>query len=52
MQLKQEQLDSFKLLYKEKFNIELNDREALEYWLKLLNFMKVILLFNKKKDEF
>lgn len=46
MQLKTEQVASFKELYKQKFNVELSDREALEKWLKLVNLMKIVLLPN------
>lgn len=46
MQLKPEQVQSFKALYKEKFNVELTDQEALEKWLKLVSLMKIILLPN------
>lgn len=46
MKLKPQQVASFKTLYKEKFNVELSDREALEMWLKLVNLMKIVLLPN------
>ena len=46
MQLKPHQVQSFKTLYKQKFNVELTDQEALEKWLKLVNLMKIILLPN------
>jgi len=46
MQLKPHQVQSFKALYKEKFNIELTDQEALEKWLKIVSLMKIILLPN------
>lgn len=46
MQLKQHQVKSFKSLYKQKFNVELSNEEALEMWLKLVNLMKIVLLPN------
>jgi hypothetical protein len=33
-------------LYKEKFNVDLTDQEALEKWLKIVSLMKIILLPN------
>jgi len=44
MKLKKEDLIKFKKLYKQRFNVELSDREALDIWLKLLNLVKNILL--------
>lgn len=49
MQLKPEQIASFKTLFKQKFNVELSEKEALEMGLKLVSLMKTILLSNQKK---
>lgn len=46
MQLKPEQVQSFKELYRKHFNIELTEQEALEKALKLVNLMKIVLLRN------
>lgn len=38
-----EQLDEFKKIYKQKFNIDLSDQKALEYALSLVNLMRVLI---------
>ncbi len=48
MQLTTEQINSFKLLYKKHFDIELDNKEALDLWLVLINHVKVILSSNQK----
>lgn len=48
MQLTTEQIDSFKVLYKKYFKIDLNSNEALDLWLALVNHTKIILLSNQK----
>ena len=48
MQLTTEQIDSFKVLYKKHFDIELENKEALDLWLVLINHVKIILSSNQK----
>lgn len=48
MQLTTQQIDSFKLLYKKYFDIELDNKEALDLWLVLVNHVKIILSSNQK----
>lgn len=44
MTLKTTDLENFKAIYKQKFNIDITDQQALEYWTSLVNLMKIILL--------
>ncbi len=42
MEIAPQQLEKFRALYREKFNIELTPKEALEKAIPLLNIMKVV----------
>jgi len=50
MQLTEKQLNDFKELYYKQFWIELNNADALEYWLKLVNLVKIVTENNENKD--
>jgi len=43
MQLNTKDLEKFKAIYKSKFDIELTNKQALEYWTSLVNLMKLLL---------
>jgi hypothetical protein len=47
--ISKEQLEKFKIIYKNQFGEELSDQEALEKATKLLNMMKVI--YRPIKDD-
>lgn len=48
MQLTEKQLDEFKELYYKQFWVELTNAEALDYWLRLVNLVKIITTDNEK----
>jgi hypothetical protein len=50
MQISQENLDEYKRIYKEKYWNEISDKEALEQGIALLNFMKIVLKNDSKKE--
>lgn len=48
MTLKTKDLENFKAIFKQKFNIDITDNEALTYWTSLINLMKILLSNSKK----
>lgn len=48
MTLKTKDLENFKVIYKSKFDIDLTDKQALEYWISLVSFIKILLSNNIK----
>lgn len=49
MNINQTNLERLKAVHKEKFKIELNDNEAIEYGKSIVNFMQILILKNKVK---
>lgn len=49
MKINQTNLERLKNVHKEKFNIELNDNEALEYGKSIINFLQILIIKNKVK---
>lgn len=43
MTLKPKDLEKFKAIYKSKFDIELTNKQALEYWTSLVNLTRTLL---------
>ncbi len=48
MQLTEKQLQEFKDIYYKEFWKEISDKEASEWWTKLVNLMKILLLWEEK----
>jgi len=48
VELSKEQICKFKHIYKNKLGVDISDKEALEHWLSLVNFMKLVVHHSKK----